>query len=278
MRFPPTAAGGKKLRYPSILRRCSLMLAGAALAFCLAGCGAASGASAAASSAAGQAASDAGSDAASDAGKPQQTAAAGGAAAADADGKVDLTALEAQNPDVYGYLTLVDTTIQYPVLQRASDDAFYLEHNFDGSLGRPGVIYSEGWNKKDFSDFNTILYGHDMNDLSMFGTLEYYRDPAYLDAHRDITLQTDSGMRRYKIFAAVVYDDRYLPYAFDFTTETGRQSYLDVLSGGRNINDLYRDDLNVTTADKLLTLSTCVSQYPNERYLVVAKYLGGDAQ
>ena len=83
------------------------------------------------------------------------------------------------NPDVYAWIDVPGTEISYPVLQSAEDNSYYLEHTIEGEKTLPGAIYSENYNSKDFSDYNTILYGHNMRNGTMFaGPLHDFEDPS----------------------------------------------------------------------------------------------------
>ena len=78
---------------------------------------------------------------------------------------------ENTNGDIYAWIHIPDTKIDYPVLQHPTDNSYYLNHNLDGSRGYPGCIYTEDYNKKDFTDPNTVLYGHNMKNGTMFAGL-----------------------------------------------------------------------------------------------------------
>lgn len=186
---------------------------------------------------------------------------------------IDFQQLQEENPDAYAWITIPDTEVNYPILQSATDNSYYLNHTIDGVSGYPGSIYSENMDARDFSDFNTILYGHDMKDGSMFGGLKKYRDPEYLLTHRDITIYTPTEMRTYRIFAAVVYSDAYIPAAYDETTEEGRGAFLESLKNTHNISSQYYDDVSVDSSSRILTLSTCIGGQPNLRYLIEAVYV-----
>lgn len=77
--------------------------------------------------------------------------------------------LQAVNPDVYAWITVPGTDIDYPILQHASDNSYYLMHNIDGSYGYPGCIYTENMNSKDFTDNNTVIYGHNIGIVYTLG-------------------------------------------------------------------------------------------------------------
>lgn len=93
---------------------------------------------------------------------------------------VDFASLQEKNPEIYAWIRISDTSVDYPILQRPEDDGYYLDHTVDGAEGLPGSIYTESLNKQDFSDKNTVIYGHNMKDETMFGSLKYYMDPTYM--------------------------------------------------------------------------------------------------
>lgn len=187
---------------------------------------------------------------------------------------VDFETLWAINPDVYAWIEIPGTEIAYPILQHPTDDSYYLNHTIEGVDGYPGSLYTERCDAKDFSDFNTVIYGHNMKDRSMFGSLKDYRDSVFLSEHREIIIYTPTEKRIYQVFAAVVYDDRYIPDVYDDNDPEDRQAFLDSISGTRDLNSQVLDDVEVTTDSQILTLSTCIGGQPNNRYLVEAVYVG----
>lgn len=187
---------------------------------------------------------------------------------------IDFEALWAINPDVYAWIEIPGTEIAYPILQHPTDDSYYLDHTIEGVEGYPGSLYTERCDAKDFSDFNTVIYGHNMKDRSMFGSLKDYRDADFLAEHREIIIYTPTEKRVYQVFAAVVYDDRYIPAVYDDNDPEDRQAFLDSLSETRDLNSQVLDDVEVNTDSQILTLSTCIGSQPNNRYLVEAVYVG----
>lgn len=185
---------------------------------------------------------------------------------------IDFQALQRENPDVYAWIRIPDTTIDYPILQSSTDNDYYLFHTLEGKSGYPGSIYTENYNKKDFSDFNTVIYGHKMRNHTMFADLEYYEDLDYLKQHNMITIYTPDHIRTYQVFAAVTYDNRHIMYSFDFVNQEQRQAYLDSLKAVRNMATCWDDSVSVTTEDKIITLSTCNGN-ENQRFLVEAVHI-----
>ena len=103
----------------------------------------------------------------------------------------------------------------YPIAQHPTDDSYYLNHTIEGNSGLPASIYTEASaNKKDFTDFNTVIYGHNAGEGRMFSNLLNYRDEAVLDENREIVIYTPEAEYHYTIFAAVLFGDEYLPYYY----------------------------------------------------------------
>ena len=183
---------------------------------------------------------------------------------------IDFENLWETNDEIYAWITVPGTKVDYPILQRPEDDTYYLNHTVDGTAGLPGSIYTESVHAQDFSESNTVIYGHNMKDDSMFGSLHDYEKADFFKENRDIIIYTPEHILTYKIFAAVTYSDAYIPFSFDFTTDEGYQEFLDSVYESKNMSNQFADDVEVTTDDRIITLSTCVGSQPNKRYLVLA--------
>ena len=178
--------------------------------------------------------------------------------------------LQAVNPDIYAWITVPGTVIDYPILQHASDNTYYLMHNIDGSYGYPGCVYTENMNSKDFTDNNTVIYGHNMKNGSMFAQLHKFEDPDFFNENREVLIYLPDEVLHYTIFAAQVYDDRHLLYSFDFTDPEVYQKYLDSIFSTRDMSANIDKDVTVTADDQIITLVTCIGSQPNNRLLVQA--------
>lgn len=195
-----------------------------------------------------------------------------------AENPIDFTAWQAYNPDVYAWIYVPGTSVNYPVLQSGPDKNnpyYYLDYNIDGTKGYPGCIYSEDLNSKDFSDMHTVLYGHNMHagykykglDGTMFRTLHQFEDEAFFNANRYFYVYTPTEKLTYEIFAAYTYDDRHLLNNYALEQDGVFQEY---------INNIYlqqkghirQDAVQVTAADKILTMETCTGN-SSTRFLVV---------
>ncbi len=177
---------------------------------------------------------------------------------------VDFDALFADCPDVVGWLYCPDTPINYPVVQ-AGDNDYYLRRLLDGTWNSSGSIFMDYRCAADFSDWNSIFYGHNMKNDAMFGTLQDYKKQEYYDAHPVLYLLTPA--QDYKIELIGGYttpgtaEDTYgLP-----DTQEGR----DMLIAKAQQQSTFQTETEVNGDDRLITLSTCAYDYDLARYVLV---------
>ncbi len=181
---------------------------------------------------------------------------------------IDFTALQAQNPDVYAWIQVPGTRVDYPVL-RSNDkpEDYYLNHNINEKYEFAGCIYSQMLNSDDFSDPNTILYGHNMNNGSMFASLHNFRKASFFKEHQYIYIYTPGRILTYTIYAAYRYDNRHILYSFNFKDKQVFADYLAMTKNPKSTIVNVRDEVEVTADDRIITLSTCITN-DNYRYLV----------
>ncbi len=141
---------------------------------------------------------------------------------------VDWDALRAINPDTIGWIYIPGTSINYPIVQ-GEDDSYYLKHDFKGSTGwiaTFGAIFLEAENKSDFSDANNIIYGHHLNDGSMFAPIADFSDADTFNANRTIYLLTPKGNYRLTTFSLVHCAANDPIAQMSFTDNAERVSYI----------------------------------------------------
>lgn len=185
---------------------------------------------------------------------------------------IDFASLTAQYPDVYAWITIPGTRIDYPIVQHPSDNGYYLNHTVDGRKRIEGAIYTENYNSKDFSDPNTLIYGHNMKNGSMFKGLHKYKDRKFMEEHDEVFIYQDGRVLRYKIFASYVYDSRHLMLSFDFQDKNVFDYYLNSVLTKKHMSSNINTTVGVTADDKIITLSTC-NNNDAQRYLVQAVLL-----
>ena len=183
---------------------------------------------------------------------------------------VDFEALWETGPDIIGWLTLPDTAINYPVTQ-TNDNEYYLHHLYDGTYNKTGCLFADYENKEDFSDRNTIIYGHNMRDGSMFATLNEYDEQSYYDGHPQMYLVTPDGGYIVDIFTAFVAKpgesgSDTSPWRLDWKDDGAYTTWLSEMAG----RSVIETDVTVTSSDKVLTLSTCTPGGAS-RFIVMGK-------
>lgn len=188
---------------------------------------------------------------------------------ADALRNMDFTALREVNSDVLGWILIPNTVISYPLVQ-GNDDQYYLKHTWKKWSSVVGSIFLEARNRADLSDFNTIIYGHRMNNGSMFASLKNYKKQSYWSAHPYVYITDDYGSHRYEIFAAYEVSVSGNTYQLGFSGDADKQAFLDDCVGRSVIST----GVIPTIYDRILTLSTCTGNGHATRWVVQARLKG----
>ena len=184
------------------------------------------------------------------------------------DSPIDFEALWEINKDVYAWITIPGTIIDYPILQHETDDSYYLNYTIDGIEGFPGCIYTEKISSKDFSDNNTVIYGHNLRNGKMFTELHKFREADFFAQNDTIYIYTPDKQLTYKIFAAYLYDDRHLMNSFDFSDPKVYAKYLTEIQNMNSEDVNFRKEIKITDTDKIITLITCIREQPEKRVYV----------
>ena len=122
---------------------------------------------------------------------------------------VDFEALRNINPDIVGWIRVEGTDISYPIMRSSDDEEedFYLYHSFLRESSSHGSIYMQKINSEDFSDFNTVIYGHNMRDGTMFRQLHLFRNKDFFEENDEITIYTPKEVHHYRIFAVYITEN-----------------------------------------------------------------------
>ena len=180
--------------------------------------------------------------------------------------QVDFASLQARNSDVIGWIYSPNTKIDYPVV-KGMDNEFYLYHTFDGTENANGSIFMDTNCRPDFSQHNTILYGHHMNDGSMFASLADYKQAGFYDKHPVLYYYTPNQNYLLEVFCAFVTGPDSDVYTFNFSSDQEFQRYLESWRSRSNFDT----DVEVGGSDRIMTLSTCTYEYEDARYVVMCK-------
>ena len=180
----------------------------------------------------------------------------------------DLVALQAENPDCVGWLTIPDTSVDYPVVWTPEKPEHYLRRDFYGNSASGGTPFLDGRNQAQAKGQNLILYGHNMLDGSMFKPVLQYLTPNFQVTHEDIYLELDGIQYHYQVIAALETSTRSPVYAYtDLSDSTEMEDFRSMLLEETSLDA-------IPQAEGYLTLSTCNNQGGDSRVLVVAVLVG----
>ena len=178
----------------------------------------------------------------------------------------DSAALSSTNCDYVGWLTIPGTVINYPVMFSPSEPERYLHLDYYKQYSYSGTPFLD--TRCDPNEGNLIIYGHNMINGTMFGSLKSYRNENYLNSHKTIFLELSDGVHMFEIMSAVTLekDDPWYSFlhAVDADEEAAWIADLERKSGVHTGN-------TPTGTERLLTLSTCTGNRRTERMIVVAK-------
>lgn len=170
--------------------------------------------------------------------------------------------LQERNADVVGWITITDTAMDYPVVL-AEDNQYYLKRDLDGEYSANGSIFMDYRCDGSLASSNTILYGHRMNDGSMFSDIRNYREQDYFDTHLSGYYMTPYQTYEIHIFAFLLVKSD--GAAYDIPSDDGREAHLAYLAE----NATWHSGEAVDAGAQLITLSTCTYEFNNARAVIV---------
>ena len=177
---------------------------------------------------------------------------------------VDFDALMEVNKYVVGWIYCPDTNINYPIVQ-TENNSDYLRRKLDGSYSYSGTIFLDYRCEADFLDFNSIIYGHNMQNDSMFGTLEKYEKAGYYEEHPTMYLLTPDRDFRLDVIAGLNLSSTSRLYKINHTYDSFNEFLEDIYEESDFQSAIPMDQVLQT-----LTLSTCSYDYEDARYILVA--------
>ena len=184
---------------------------------------------------------------------------------------VDFSVLQETNADIYGWIRIDGTPVDYPIVQSPTDDSFYLDHDSDKSYNINGAIFSEHmYNSTDFSDAVTVLYGHNMASGEMFGEFQsLYWDREFLLENDDIIVYLPDRELHFQIFAALPFSRMHLLHYYHTEKKVGFDLFIDEIYATRKLSAVLIEERRPEFGDQVLVLSTCLSGDNRYRYLVL---------
>lgn len=180
---------------------------------------------------------------------------------------VDFDILQSENPDIVGWVYCADTPINYPIVQ-GEDNQYYLRRLTDGSYNSSGSIFMDFRNAPDLSDLNSLIYGHNMTNDTMFGTLVEYKDQDYFNEHPHLWILTKECAYRIDLIAGIVTrsdSDTYTIFETREELDAHLQSCVE--------RSTFVSDYDLESVERIVTLSTCSYEYNTARYVVIGNMI-----
>ena len=176
---------------------------------------------------------------------------------------VDFDVLKSQNKDIIAWVYCPDTVINYPIV-KGSDNDYYLDHLIDGSYNPTGTLFADFNHAADFSDLNTMIYGHNMKNGTMLASILKYQNQDYYKEHPIWFLMTPDKNYKIELFSAFLTADDADVYYIN-----NDQSKRDAELKKALTHSTFTTDVTVTDTDKLIAFSTCSYEYDNARFILM---------
>lgn len=175
---------------------------------------------------------------------------------------INFDALSAVNSDVIAWIRLDNSAIDYPVVQ-CDDNDYYLSHLFDNQYNSSGAIFLDCRNHMDFSDKNSVIYGHHMKNGTMFSVITKYKNQSFYDEHPAFHLYTPNANYEIEVFAGYVADVQDSAWDISFDDD-GFSNWVDE----RIRKSAFHSEVKPSADDKIVTLSTCSYEFEDARFVL----------
>ncbi len=177
--------------------------------------------------------------------------------------EVNFDNLKDINPDTVGWIKVNGTNINYPFV-KADDNEYYLKHTFDKSSNKKGWVYLDYRNKIENLSRNNILYAHGLVNNQMFGSMRKIIKPSWYNNKNNhiITIATPSGNQRWQVFSTYTIEPESYYITTNFQSDEEFNSFINTIKQ----RSIYDYKVDVTTNDKVLTLSSC---YDDKKRMVL---------
>ncbi|MDO4804319.1 MAG: class B sortase [Lachnospiraceae bacterium] len=185
---------------------------------------------------------------------------------------INFDELTAINSDLYAWIRIQGADVDYPIAQHPTDELYYLNHDLYQDVSSAGCVFTQHYNKKDFSDPVTVIYGHNMADgVSMFASLHWYEDADFFKKNRYCYIYTADKIRVYDIISTRSYSNDNLMTTRNFKDTNVYSDFIKEMMATRDMESNLREGVEVSVSDRLIVLSTCINGWPENRYLITGK-------
>ncbi len=178
---------------------------------------------------------------------------------------VDDNPLHKMNPDYKFWIEIDNTNINYPVVQ-GKDNEFYLHNDFNKNISKSGSVFMDYRNTL-LSDSNTVIYGHNMKNKTMFSQLENFKEEDFFNENNKIRITLKDKVYIYEVFSVYYTEPSYNYIFLNFKSKDEHNRYIDNVVK----KSIYKSNVNVDCNDRIITLSTCSYELKDTRTVVHAK-------
>lgn len=182
--------------------------------------------------------------------------------------KEEIDELKSINSKFYAWIICEGTNIAYPIVQ-GDDNEYYLTHLFTNEINNAGCLFIDYREFSDFTNYNTVVYGHNMKDETMFSILSEYKNQEYYENHKEMIIQTEQKNYKLELFSAYTVPDEFDAWKIDFQTTEEFKTWLEQ---AKQLSD-FQTELTPSEEDRIVTLSTCAYDRKNSRYVVMGRLI-----
>jgi len=179
------------------------------------------------------------------------------------------------NNDFVGWIYIPDTPLSYPVVQTKHNPEYYLRRDFDGKYSSYGVPFMDYKCTADESD-NTIIYGHNMLNKTMFSAVESYSNKKFWQEHRYLGFDTLNGFGTYEVAICARIDLRTTDFYYIETVDFSNKDVFNAYIAKAKAHQSFESGVKLEYGDKLLLLSTCEFNYEEGRFIIIAKKISDE--
>lgn len=179
---------------------------------------------------------------------------------------INFDELKEINNDIVGWIYFENIYINYPIV-KGKDNSYYLEHTFKNNINSSGSIFMDYRNNSEFKDLNTVIYGHNMRNGSMFGNLMKLKEEDFYKENSNFWILTNNGRYKCEIFSLYIDESTSESYTIVFKDKEKYSEYLNMILE----KSMYKTSINPTVNDSMITLSTCATAEGSSRFIVHAK-------
>ena len=182
---------------------------------------------------------------------------------------MDFTELRKKNEEIIGWIKLDETMIDYPIVQ-GSNNSYYLSRSAEKRSSKSGAIFLDYRAEKDFSNFSSVIYGHNMKAGMMFGGLVKFKDKIYFDEHKAGYLYMPDETYKLQIISVAITQPDSEYYRYAFSSEAEKIAHIEMM---KSTALHWKEDEGLSNEDKILLLSTCSYERKNARTVLVVKLI-----